>query len=82
MVVVVGVVGVVVVVVVVVVGLVVVVFFCDNKAPQAMIGIWDLGFCDLVWLWLGCGNISFINFFSYLHTTLAQIKFSSLNSES
>ena len=53
--------GVVVLVVVGVVGVVVVgvVVFCDNKAPQARIGIWDLGlgFWDLVWLWLGCGNI-------------------------
>ena len=41
------------VVVVVGVGVVVVVVFCDNKATQARIGIWDLGFWDLVWLGLG-----------------------------
>ena len=50
-----GVVGVVVVGVVwvVVVGVVgVVVVFCDNKAPQARIGIWDLGFgLALAWVW-------------------------------
>ena len=45
---------------------VVVVVFCDNKATQAGIGIWDLGFGNLgfgIWefgIWLGCGNIQIL----------------------